>query len=64
MNLLTLYKSWTAIVFKTSSRLRIAIGFALSSTGLLRRIWEVFGRDLSEQSDQFSQSCYKNKEVN
>ena len=63
-DLLTLCKSWTAIAFKTSSGLKIAIGFALTSTCLLRRTWEVFGRDLFEQSDQFSRSCYKNKEVN
>ena len=34
MNLMTLYKGWTAIALKTSSGRRSAIGFALTLKGL------------------------------
>ena len=34
MNIMTLYKGWTAIAFKTSSGRRSAIGFAITLKGL------------------------------
>ena len=42
MNLMTLYKGWTAIALKTSSGRRSAIGFALTLKGLGHAVLDNF----------------------